>query len=421
MQAIWQSNLGRLLIGSCGAQVGMILTCGGLGILALFCFICATTNGVSLDVAQEGANLLFPTATLEPAPSPPSAIDSIIGEVRLLHREIEGLRTNIPVVDLLPTATPTPTPRPFITAQKGGVNLRSGPGTDYKKVGVVSRGESLEIVGRNSDSTWWLVTTREGLFAWISADFVASNNLHNNIPEVTIPSLLVWGTPTPVSAIASPAAGDTGAPVAISSPFAFPTTPTPGPNVSRTFVEDMSAYRRLRGHLLVPPVSASISPDGSQIAITERIKLYTVTTDGALTTVWIEDDANQGPIGGVAWSPDGEYVAFLMGYKNQYCNPCRGVFLLRPADGLITPLEHPGDLDLDAPRWTIDGRLLVNAHPGEPADGVAYIYDKSGKGQVATGAYVLSSSNEGQKWYPWQPGKTWLVGSTERADAYNSN
>jgi hypothetical protein len=98
------------------------------------------------------------------------------------------------------------------------------------------------------------------------------------------------------------------------------------------------------------------------------------------------------------------------------------VAILNPATETITLLDPPEtDLDTDMPRWLQDGRLMINAHPGEPADGVAYVYDISGKFQPATGIYVLSASHEGQKWFPWRPGRTWRAGVSERADSYNSD
>jgi Tol biopolymer transport system component len=200
-----------------------------------------------------------------------------------------------------------------------------------------------------------------------------------------------------------------------------PGTPTPTSADERQYVEEMPAYQRVKEALFVPPVNASLSPDGKLIAMTERIKLYTVSTAGAHTDIWFEDNAEQGPLGGTVWSPDGKYLAFMVGFKDPKCGPCRSVALLRVSDGLITYLEDPEGLDTDMPRWTQDGRLLINVHPGEPADGVAYVYDISGQRQEAKGVYLLSSSQEGQKWYPWLPGRIWRAGVSERADSYNSD
>lgn len=412
MHPFWNTRLGKLFIGGCGTQVGLVFSCGTLAGLTLLCAVCAFFNVVSLGIMQE-VSIVPANVPAEVAAS--AAEGELLDEITVLRREVEFLRASGPAVP----QPPAPPPKPMAIAIENTVNLRSGPDVDYKKVGSLSRGSSLEIVGRNANSTWWLVSTPGGL-AWVSDMVVTTTYVDDRIPVVTIPALLVQ--PAASSNAAMPPSIP-APPTAAASPTPPPPpagTPIPGAEASRQFVEDMSAYKRLRAHLLIPPVSASLSPDGSQIAITERIKLYTVTTEGALTTVWLEEDDTMGPLGNLAWSPDGEYLAFVIGYKQKYCQPCRGVGLVHLADETITYLEPPGDLELDAPRWTEDGRLLVSAHRGEPADSVAYIYETWGQGQLATGSYTLSSSHYGQRWYPWLPGKTWQVGSTVRADSYNS-
>lgn len=42
------------------------------------------------------------------------------------------------------------------------VNIRSGPGTDYEKLGTARTGAKLSIIGRSSDGKWYLVSTSDG-------------------------------------------------------------------------------------------------------------------------------------------------------------------------------------------------------------------------------------------------------------------
>lgn len=96
-----------------------------------------------------------------------------------------------------PAATPTPEDtRPRVTASDSIVNLRSGPGTNYDKVGALPQGQSLEIVGRNADSSWWQVSTVKGL-VWIAASVTTAQNTDASIPVVAAPPPPVTPTPVP--------------------------------------------------------------------------------------------------------------------------------------------------------------------------------------------------------------------------------
>jgi hypothetical protein len=425
MHPIWKSKLGKLVIGNCGTQFGMISALSGLVVIFLLGLVCASVNMLSFGLTQRVAKLEVadtPTATpvVEASSARDEAVAQLLGEVDSLLAEVESLEVNTPGPPPLPTdPSAAPFPKPMAMANQSGVNLHSGPGTNYDQIGVLPVGESWDIVGRNIGSTWWVVAAPNGLAGWVADRLVATFNLNDAIPIVVASSDLAQLASSDLPGAATPPVTPTV--TATPTPTLPPGTPTPGAEEIRQYVEDTPSYEKVKYYLLVPPVSISFSPDGSQFAMTERIKLYTVMTDGAYTDVWMDDDGKQRPLGNVVWSPDGKYIAFVVGFKNSGCEPCRSVALLHRSDGRITFLEAPNGLNTDAPRWTQDGRLLVNVHPGEPADGVAYVYNIFGEGQEAKGVYVLSSSHEGQKWYPWRPGRTWRAGVSERADSYNSD
>lgn len=125
--------------------------------------------------------------------------------------------TETPMVEATATQPPTETPipeevaaeptealaavpaAPMARAQDGKVNLRGGPGTDYEIVGELLVGESLEIVGRNADSSWWQISTTEGGVAWVAAEVVAASDVSEAIPVVEAPAPPT-AAPTPVPA-----------------------------------------------------------------------------------------------------------------------------------------------------------------------------------------------------------------------------
>jgi hypothetical protein len=189
------------------------------------------------------------------------------------------------------------------------------------------------------------------------------------------------------------------------------------PSQPREFVENTPGYQALVPHLAGRAVaSASFSPEGDRIAMTEGVKIYTVTQDGSGGDLWMEEDGTTYPVGGVVWSPDGRYLAF-MADRVQNGVPARLVGVVRLADRHLYYLEPPAGQVTDLPRWTDNGRLLVTIHSGDPKTGTVFVYDESGIGIAASGSYNLSTSHQGQKWSPWLPGRTWQAGQS-RPDSY---
>ena len=408
MPAFWRTRTGKLFIGGCGSQSGLFFALGGLLVILLFCSVCISVNMASAGVRHL---LAGPVATASPAGAVPADMEATLAEINRLLSELELLQTSGAIAPV-----PLQTEKPIAVANQAGVALFSGPGAQYDQVGVLPAGAQFELVGRNVNASWWLAAAPNGLFAWVSAAAITTPAGSDALPVVAIPNQLVQAVSS--SSLSGVAAADTPPATVPPTPTLPPGTPTPTIDQERQFVEDLSAYQRVKAALLVPPLSASLSPDGSRMAMTEGIKLYTVTTAGAHTDIWLEENAELKPVGGALWSPDGQYLAVVVDFKNRPCPPCRAVAVLNLADDTITFLETAEGLDTDAPRWTQDGRILVNAHPGEPADGITYVFDRYGLGQPATGDYILSSSHEGQKWSPWLPGRTWRAGVSERADSY---
>jgi hypothetical protein len=417
MSSFWNSNIGKLFIGGCGTQMGVLFVLGGLGATLLFCVVCATPTVLSLGLAQAPQP---PPVSIADSSSPEEATLLRQGVVSLVEQIID-LRTNGLAVQPLTAASSPPPSKPIVIANQGAVNLRSGPSITYNRIGRLPLGGSLEIVGRAQDSNWWLVEAPGGL-AWISGDVTAAANVDDSIPVVTIPALLVQPASLSPAVVAPTASSSTGGPAITSgpTPVPIPGTPTAVAGQSRRFAQDTVGYKQLVRRLLLPTVSESFSPHGDRLAITEKIKLYTIEVDGSSSRILLEDDDTINLLGDVVWSPDGEYIAFVADRLDD-CSLCRVVGLVAMGDGSINYLDPPAGAAIDRPRWTQDGRLLVTVYWTEPAEGAAYIYDTSGQGQLAAGSYILSSSHAGQKWFPWQPGKVWQVDHPEGTGSYFSD
>ncbi|MCO6452511.1 MAG: SH3 domain-containing protein [Caldilineales bacterium] len=112
---------------------------------------------------------VLPTSTpteAPPTPEPPTPTPEVVVEEPT--QAPEEVATKEPTPEEAPTEAPTPTSQPAqVEVTAPTVNLRGGPGTNYNRVGQVSRGQVMDIVGKNTAGDWWQVIAPNDQIAWI--------------------------------------------------------------------------------------------------------------------------------------------------------------------------------------------------------------------------------------------------------------
>lgn len=148
--------------------------------------LCSTPSGVMEQEAE-----FF--AALESAAT--FTIDGDFIELRNADDAIAVQMVRELEVELPAPAPGVPTGR--VTAPNG-VNIRSGPGTNFPVLAVAPFGATGEIIGRSADSRWWVVAvpSAPGGNGWVSADFVAASNAAD-VPVIAAPPPPVVIVPTP--------------------------------------------------------------------------------------------------------------------------------------------------------------------------------------------------------------------------------
>jgi PKD repeat protein/uncharacterized protein YraI len=98
---------------------------------------------------------------------------------------IIGILTLASLVVTACSPAPTPAPgRPYVTADTR-VNIRSGPDTGYANLDYMAEGLSGEVVGVNSERTWWAIKYPPGSDGqgWVAAQYVTDYNT-SNVPVI---------------------------------------------------------------------------------------------------------------------------------------------------------------------------------------------------------------------------------------------
>jgi len=106
---------------------------------------------------------------------------------------------NTPVPSLTPTITPTFTPSVPTATVSQDTNCRSGPSKDYDYLGILHVGESVEVIGKNTATNYWIIKLG-GVACWLWGQYATVGGNVAALPEYDIPA-----TPTPLPT-ATPAA-----------------------------------------------------------------------------------------------------------------------------------------------------------------------------------------------------------------------
>jgi uncharacterized protein YraI len=122
---------------------------------------------------------------------------------------------NVPVID-----PNDPTCRVLVNS---GLNFRTGPGTNYDIITVLSAGTVLPIVGRVGDNSWWQLSSGTAV-GWVSAQFTTTYGVCSNVPVLVPPASPTpkggpTSTPTPT---ATPPATNTSVPPTITNTPGLP-------------------------------------------------------------------------------------------------------------------------------------------------------------------------------------------------------
>ncbi|KAA3664551.1 MAG: hypothetical protein DWQ04_05135 [Chloroflexi bacterium] len=89
---------------------------------------------------------------------------------------------NLPLISAAPPASTATGPTATISNAVYALNVRSGPGITFTTITSIVRGQSVEMVGRNIDSSWIKVKLADGRVGWSSATYLVSSTGFASLP-----------------------------------------------------------------------------------------------------------------------------------------------------------------------------------------------------------------------------------------------
>ncbi len=141
-----------------------------------------------------GVIILLTDQSRHPAEAPPTTQAISPLQITTTATTLAVSPSPTPTVVPLPSPSLTPTTavsmlvQLTITDTNDFVNIRSGPGLTYTVVSRLNKGQTATVIGRNADSSWWLIDINT-VRGWVYGVLVILTGDRNSVPvsQVTSP------------------------------------------------------------------------------------------------------------------------------------------------------------------------------------------------------------------------------------------
>ena len=94
--------------------------------------------------------------------------------------------TSLPYAESMQKPAPMPPSNPSMQpagiVNSGALNVRSGPGTNYRTIAVISGGTTVLLLGRSSGGSWLKVKIPTGTVGWVRGYYITTSYPTNSLP-----------------------------------------------------------------------------------------------------------------------------------------------------------------------------------------------------------------------------------------------
>jgi SH3-like domain-containing protein len=311
-----------------------------------------------LDVTADGAaeEAAGETAVAEPVATEPAAATVTETDAQAAATEEAGAEEAVTEETAAPPAAGVPA---TVTITEQRLNIRSGPGADYRIIEKAQPGEVLTATARTADSAWvrvWRADLGDSA-GWAAAEYLAVENLAGlPVDDSLVLEDAAESAPTPAApadAAEDAAADDSALPTATPIPAEdapeSTATETPATEAATGAEAGGEVAALVAANALAPAAAIAAQPAGLQGTLAfqdgrNNIYLYNLASgDVRWLTNGFDPDL----------SPDGSRVTFVRGGGD-----VNGVWTIN-TDGSNERHIHGGGEIMRGPKWSPDGDWIV--------------------------------------------------------------